>query len=209
MSLGTLYSDGPLCPFTHRVLIAVSELEADIEVVYGDAIPTAIREANTSGTWPAFETADGELIEDSPEIVDSLIEASGDRGAAYTGDDDVLARLNVVVGCISKIILNGDPEIQRAYREKLDRALADLGSTLAASGGPYLCGETFTQADGHVVPFLYRLPFMEEIRGYLPPALRENAELRRWVDRSVARRSFQAIAPDLDALRRFYAQRAT
>ena len=53
MSLGTLYSNGPLCPFTHRVLIAGAELDADVDVAYGDAIPRAVKEANTSGTWRA------------------------------------------------------------------------------------------------------------------------------------------------------------
>ena len=42
MTSGTLYSDGPLCPFTHRVLIAVAELELDVEVVYGLEILTRL-----------------------------------------------------------------------------------------------------------------------------------------------------------------------
>lgn len=210
MSLGTLYSNGPLCPFTHRVLIAVSELGADVDVVYGDGIPPAVKEANTSGTWPAFApTGEDDLIEDSPEIVDYLIEASGDRGQAYSGNDDMLARLGVLIGCISKVILDGDPDVQREFRAKLDDNFTEIAKILSASGGPYLNGESFTQADGHITPFLYRLPFVEEIRGYVPEALRGNAGLRTWVDRAVARPSFQAIAPEPEALRNFYASRST
>ena len=209
MSLGTLYSDGPLCPFTHRVLIAAGELEADLDVVYGDGIPDEIRRANSSGTWPAFAPADGgELIEDSSEIVDSLIEASGARGRAYSCDDDVLARLNVLIGCLSKVILAGKPTIQREFREKLDHALAEVEKIRTATGGPYLCGESFTQADGHVAPFLYRLPFLAEIRGHVPSIFLDNAELDAWVDRVVNRPSFRAIAPRRSALRSFYADKA-
>jgi len=210
MSLGTLYSNGPLCPFTHRVLIAVSELEAEVDVVYGDDIPADVRDANISGTWPAFVPADGgEMLEDSPEIVDHLVEESGSRGEAYMSDDDVLARLGVLIGCISKVILDGDPSAQEEFRGKLDRAFAEVAKIRAASGGPFLCGDRFTQADGHIAPFLYRLPFIEEIRGHVPPILLNNQDLRAWVDRVVDRESFQRSAPEREALRKFYSGRTT
>ena len=49
MTLGTLYSNGPLCPFNHRVQIAANELGAEISVAYNHDIPEAVREAKFSG----------------------------------------------------------------------------------------------------------------------------------------------------------------
>ncbi len=210
MTLGTLCSNGPLCPFTHRVLIARSELGAHIDVVYGQDIPSAVRQANPSGTWPVFVPADGGgLLEDSSEIVEHLIARSGSRGEAYRSDPDILATLDTLVACISKVILAGKPSVQEEFRDKLDRALDAAEAVRAASGGPFLTGARFAQADGHVAPFLYRLPFLVEIRDHVPALFLENAELSAWVDRVVNRRSFREIAPKREVLRRFYAERAT
>ncbi len=210
MTLGTLYGDGPLCPFTHRVLIAAHELEAPVEVVYGGSIPAAVREANTGGTWPAFLPADGGgMLWDSAEIVDHLIDHSGSRGAAYRSSDDDLARLNVLTACISKVILAGKPTIQAEFREQLESALAEVERMLAASGGPFLGGARFSQADGHVTPFVYRIPFMVEIRNHVPRAFLDSDVVNTWVDRVVSRESFRRIAPRRHVLRQLYAGKAT
>ncbi len=209
MTLGTIYSNGPLCPFTHRVLIARSELGAEVDVVYGREIPAEIREANTSGTWPAFVPADGgDMLQDSSQIVDELITRSGARGEAYRSDPETLAKLDTLIGCISKVIMAGNPTIQREFREKLGRALAEIEAVRAAVGGPYLGGDHFTQADGHIAPFLYRLPFLLEVRGYVPDIVLENDEFNAWVDRVVNRPSFRQIAPKRHVLRTFYAENA-
>jgi glutathione S-transferase len=85
MTLGTLNSDGPLCPFTHRVLIAAGELGADVDVAYGRDIPEAVQDTNASGTWPAFVPATGgDMLQDSSEIVDYLIDHSGESGDALS-----------------------------------------------------------------------------------------------------------------------------
>lgn len=210
MSLGTLYGDGPLCPFTHRVLIARTELDAELDVVYGSEIPAAVRQANTSGAWPMFLPADGgDLLQDSTEIVDHLIAASGERGEAYRSDPEILARLDTLVSCISKVILAGKPQIQREFRAKLDRALEDVDSIREGSGGPFLGGDRFSQADGHVAPFLYRLPFLAEIRNHAPEMLLVNEDFSAWIDRVVNRPSFRQIAPKRHVLRQFYAKRAS
>jgi len=209
MTLGTLYSNGPLCPFTHRVLIARGELGAEVDVVYGQDIPAAVREANTSGTWPAFVPADGgEMLQDSSEIVDHFIDRCGARGEAYRGDDDVLARLDAFIGCLSKVIMAGKPSIQKEFRGRLDQALAEVEKIREASGGPFLGGADFAQADGHVAPFLYRLPFLVEVRDHLPGSFLKSDGLNAWVDRVVNRASFRAIAPKRHILRRFYAENA-
>jgi glutathione S-transferase len=209
MSIGTLYSNGPLCPFTHRVQIAARELAEPITVVFGADIPETVLEANTSGSWPAFAPADGGiLLQDSSVIVDYLIDNSGDAGKAYCSSDEALATVENLIVCISKVILAGKPPIQREFREKLDRALAEVGGILAASGGPYLGGDHFSQADGHIAPFLYRLPFLVEIRDHVPEIFVDNDELTAWVDRVVNRRSFREIAPKRHLLRQFYAAKA-
>jgi glutathione S-transferase len=209
MTLGTLYSDGPLCPFTHRVLIAGSELGAPVDVVYGRDIPEAVLEANTNGTWPAFAPVDGgDMFLDSSQIVDHLIAHSGAKGEAYRSDRDTLAKLDTLVVCISRVIRAGKPPIQREFRDKLDRALAEVDAVRAAAGGPFLGGDHFAQADGHVAPFLYRLPFLVEVRDHVPEILLENDELNAWVDRVVNRKSFREIAPKRHVLRQFYADKA-
>jgi glutathione S-transferase len=210
MSLGTLYSNGHLCPFTHRVQIAANELGAKISVVFDEDIPANIREATPPGSWPAFAPTDGgDLMHDSSKIVDLLIAGSGAAGEAYRSDPEILAKLNTLVGCISKVILAGKPSIQKEFREKLDRALAEVEFVRAAGREPYLEGERFSQADGHIAPFLYRLPFMVEIRDHVPEIFLANEAFNGWVDRVVNRKSFQKIAPKRNLVRHFYAAKAS
>jgi len=210
MKLGTLYSNGPLCPFNHRVQIAATELGVDISVVYDPNIPAAIREANTGGEWPVFSPTDGgQLLQDSRDIVDYLIDHAGDSGAAYRSDPKILDTLDTLFRCMSKVILAGKPPIQREFREKLEQVLEEVEFIRAAGGGSFLRGNEFSQADGHIAPFLYRLPFMVEIRDHLPEIFLENDQFNAWVDRIVNRRSFREIAPKRHALRQFYAKKAT
>ncbi len=209
MNLGTLYSNGFLCPFTHRVLIAAGEMAAPIEVVYDKDIPAVVRDQVAAGGWPVFVTADGtEMVRDSSEIVDYLIDHSGSQGEAYRSDPETLAKLDTLIESIRKVIMAGMPSIQREYREKLDRAFAEVEAIRAAAPGPFLEGDHFTQADGHIAPFLHRLPFLVEIRDHVPAIILNNDNLNAWIDRVVNRRSFQRIAPKRHALRQFYAANA-
>lgn len=209
MSLGTLYSSGTLCPFAHRVLIARSELGVEIGVAYGADIPPEVREAVPAGGWPVFVPAGGGMLRDSAAIVDFLIANSDRRGESYRSDPETLAKLDNLIACISKVIIAGKPPIQREFRAKLAAALAEIDAVRSAGGGPYLGGDRFAQADGHVAPFLYRLPFLVEIRNYVPDIVLESEGFNAWVDRVVNRRSFREIAPKRHALRQFYADKAT
>jgi len=209
MTVGTLYSNGPLCPFNHRVQVAATELGVEISVVYDPGIPDAVREANTGGEWPVFSPAEGgDLLQDSRDVVDYLIDQAGSAGEAYRCEPEILDKLDALFRCMSKVILAGKPPIQKEFREKLDRALAEVEFVRAESGGPYLGGDEFSQADGHIAPFLYRLPFLVEIRDHLPQIFLENDDFNAWVDRIVNRRSFRDIAPKRHALRQFYANKA-
>ena len=209
MTLGTLYSNGPLCPFNHRAQVAATELGVDISVAYAPDIPEAVRKANTGGEWPVFAPAEGgELLQDSRDIVDYLIDHAGTAGETYRCDPEILDKLDALFRCMSKVILAGKPSIQREFRDKLDRALAEVEFVRAESGGPYLGGDHFSQADGHIAPFLYRLPFLVEIRDHVPEIFLANDDFNAWVDRIVNRRSFQEIAPKRHLLRQFYAAKA-
>ena len=210
MTLGTLYSNGPLCPFNHRVQIAATELGVKIAVVYHPETPAAVVEANAGGEWPVFAPAGGgPLLTDSRDIADYLIDNAGTAGEAYRSDPEVLNELDALFRSMSKVILAGKPSIQREFREKLDRALERVELRRAAAGGPYLGGEKFSQADGHIAPFLYRLPFMVEIRNHVPAIFLANEDFGAWVDRIVNRPSFQNIAPKRYVLRQFYAKKAS
>jgi glutathione S-transferase len=209
MHLGTLFVDGPLCPFNHRVQIAAAELGVEIAVVSEPDIPSHVREANTSDEWPVFAPADGsDLIRDSNDIVNYLIERAGDVGKAYRCGPEIITELDTLVRCISKVIVAGKPPVQHEFRAKLEQSLERVEFVRAASDGPFLNGERFSQAEGHVVPFLYRLPFMVEIRDYSPSIFLDNDEFAAWVDRVVNRPSFRAVAPKRHLLRQFYATRA-
>ena len=190
--------------------IAAAELGVDISVVYAPDIPESVREANTGGEWPVFAPHEGgDLIQDSRDIVDHLIDQAGAAGEAYRCDPEILDKLDTLFRCMSKVILAGKPPIQREFRDKLDRALAEVEFVRAANNGLYLGGEQFSQADGHIAPFLYRLPFMVEIRDHLPEIFLDNDALNAWVDRIVNRPSFRDIAPKRHALRQFYANKAS
>jgi len=210
MTLGTLYSNGPLCPFNHRVQIAAAELGVEIGVVYHPETPPVVVEANAGGEWPVFAPAGGEpLLTDSREIVDYLIANAGAAGETYRCDSEILDDLDSLFRCMTKVILAGKPPIQKEFRGKLERALERVELRRAAAGGDFLGGDVFSQADGHIAPFLYRLPFMVEIRDHVPAIFLENEEFNAWVDRIVNRPSFRNIAPQRHLLRQFYAKRAT
>jgi glutathione S-transferase len=210
MTLGTLYSNGPLCPFNHRVQIAAAELGVEITVALDPDIPDAVREANTDDEWPVFAPSEGgDLLRDSRDIVNYLIDHAGEAGEGFRSEPEILDKLDNLFRSMSKVILAGKPPVQREFRQKLDRALAEVEFVRAESGGPYLGGENFSQADGHIAPFLYRLPFMVEIRDHLPEIFLENEGFSTWVDRIVNRRTFRDIAPKRHALRQFYAKKAS
>ena len=209
MTIGTLYSNGPLCPFNHRVQVAAAELGVEITVVFEPEIPDAVREANTGGEWPVFAPSeDGQLLHDSRDIVDHLIDRAGDAGDAFRCDPEILDALDALFRCMSKVILAGKPPVQREFRTKLDNALERVEFIRADSDGPYLAGTEFSQADGHIAPFLYRLPFMVEIRDHIPEIFLENDDFNAWVDRIVNRKSFRDLAPKRHVLRQFYAKKA-
>jgi len=209
MSLGTLYSNGHLCPFTHRILVAVGELEAPVEVIYGKDIPQAVRDQVPEGGWPVFIPSDGgDIVRGSSDVVDYLIANSAGGGETYRSDPKPLAALDGLIGCIRKVIMAGKPAIQNEFRGKLDTALANVDAIRSASNGPFLEGEDFTQAEGHIVAFLQRLPFLVEIRDHIPEIFLHNDEFNAWVDRTVNRPSFQAVAPKRHVLRQFYAKKA-
>lgn len=210
MTLGTLYNSDRLCPFGLRVLIAADELGLSLDVKYGDEIPSEVRAANTTGKWPVFaETGRADLLPDSPAIVERLIELAGARGDAYRCDPRLLAILDEFQTSLGPVIAAGRPDIQKANRAKLESALARMAQALHEHGGPYLAGAGFSQADGHVTPFLQRLAFVGERHAFTPAPLRDEPVLRDWIDRVTTRASFTRIKPTMRALRIFVEKVAT
>ena len=209
MTLGTLYSNGYLCPFTHRVLIACRELNVSIDSLYCSDIPAAVRAVVPDGGWPVFTPSDGgEMIMDSSDIIEHLIDQSGGSGRTFRSEPEALAAIDALVDCIRKVTMAGMPAIQREFRHKLDLALAKVDEIRIGAEGPFLGGDHFSQADCHVAPFLHRLPFLVEIRDHVPEIFLREDGLRAWVDRVVNRPSFQEIAPKRSVLRQFYAEKA-
>ena len=207
MKLGTLYSSGHLCPFSHRVLIASRELRAPLEAVYTTDVPAEIRAAVPDGGWPVFLRCDGGgLIMESGDVVEYLILHSGDVGSQFRSEMKVLGAIDDLVDSIRKVIMAG--KLQQAFRHKLDSALAKVDELLTESGGPFLGGDRFSQADCYAAPFLHRMPFMVEIRNHVPEILLHENRLTTWIDLAVNRPSFQDIAPKRHALRQFYAENA-
>ena len=117
--------------------------------------------------------------------------------------------LDSLVDSIRKVIMAGKPSVQAESRDRLDRTLAEVEALRAATPGPFLGGDRFTQADAHVAPFLHRLPFLVEIRNHVPEILLESEDFNAWVDRVVNRKSFQEIAPKRHLLRQLYAEKAS
>jgi hypothetical protein len=148
------------------------------------------------------------MIMDSSDIIDHLIDRSGDSGRAFRSEPEVLAAIEALVACIRKVTMAGKPSIQRDYRRKLDLALAKVDEIRIGADGPFLGGKHFSQADCYVVPFLHRLPFLVEIRDHVPEIFLHEDGFGAWVDRVVNRPSFQEIAPKRHILRQFYAEKA-
>ena len=209
MTVGTLYNNGYLCPFSHRVLIASRELNVSIDTVYCADIPAAVRAVVPDGGWPVFVPCDGgEMLMDSSDIIDHLIDHSGDSGRNFRSEQEALAAVEALVACIRKVTMAGKPSIQRDYRQKLGLAFAKVDKIRRGADGPFLGGDHFSQADCYVAPFLHRLPFMVEIRDHIPEIFIQEDGFRAWVDRVVNRPSFQEIAPKRYVLRQFYAENA-
>ena len=209
MTTGGLFSKDKLCPFTHRILITCNEFNINIPVFYGGDIPPHIHEENKEGTWPVFQPpGSAGLLKDSAVIVEYILDNSDAETSQYVSDNKLIELLDEFVLSISKIIRAGHPSIQTDFRKKFDNVLQEIQKILNDSGGPFLGGENFTQADGHVTPFLYRLPFFKEFRNHIPVLLLENKEIITWVDSCTKRESFAKIAPARNILRAFYARMA-
>ncbi|MBT3250437.1 MAG: hypothetical protein HN729_04725 [Candidatus Marinimicrobia bacterium] len=209
MTSGGLFSKDKLCPFTHRILITCNEYNINIPVFYGDDIPTQINDANKDGTWPVFQPpGSAGLLKDSAVIVEYIIDNSDADGSQYYSDDKLIKLLDDFILCISKIIRAGHPGVQMECRKKVDMVLLEIQKILKASDGPFLAGEKFTQADAHITPFLYRLPFLKEFRNHIPALLIEDEAIIKWVDSCTNRESFRKVAPARNLLRTFYAEKA-
>ena len=209
MTSGGLFSKDKLCPFTHRILITCNEFNINIPVYYGDDIPSQISDANKGGTWPVFQPpGSAGLLKDSAVIVEYIIDNSDADGSQYNSDDKLIKLLDEFILCISKIIRAGHSGIQMDCRKKVDIVLLEIQKILKSSGGPFLAGEKFTQADAHITPFLYRLPFFKEFRNHIPALLLEDTAIIKWVDSCTNRESFRRIAPKRNLVRAFYAEKA-
>jgi glutathione S-transferase len=209
MTTGGLFSKDKLCPFTHRILITCNEFNINIPVFYGDDIPSQIQDDNKGGTWPVFQPPGSTgLLKDSAVIVEYILDNSDADTSQYISDNKLIELLDEFVLNISKIIRAGHLGVQMGCRKKVDKSLQEIQKILKTSGGPFLGGEKFTQADGHITPFLYRLPFFKEFRNHIPPLLLENEDIIKWVDNCTKYQSFRKIAPARNLLRAFYAKMA-
>ncbi len=184
------------CPFAHRTRILLEEKGVPYTVREVDLQnrPEELYEVNPYGKVPVI--VDGETVVYESAVINEYLdetypepplmpETPAGRARARIWADFCNTRVAVAAG---RIYRNRDPE----------RGHTDLGAHLETltgelDGREYLCG-TFSLADIAFMPWLARLAWLEEAFAFQMPAGCEL--LRGWVDRLLARPSYQATRLD-------------
>lgn len=148
-------------PFVRRVAVTLHHygmaFERQVLSVFADA--DAVRAVNPLGQVPVLRLDDGETLFDSAAILDHLDERAGpDRALTPADGPDrraVLRLTAVAAGLAEKCIAYRGETVRRpADRRDPDQAARLAGQIAAAlawldarAAGPWLHGETITQAD--------------------------------------------------------------
>ena len=164
---------GNTCPYAHRTLITLYELDIpfDTTEVTGRPAPAWYLKINPRGKVPAIRipACDYEVIYESAICNEFLCDYSTttlNKDHGLMPKDPILrARIrllndhcdNVFTKTLFTFIMNKDEAKDKEMVEAMEKALVTYEEALERSGGPFLVGEQFTLADVHIVPFILRL----------------------------------------------------
>lgn len=159
-------------PFTRRVGTTLLFYGFEYEhIVLRGSVPRELSELekhNPLGRVPALETSDGRAIVDSAAILDYLDRLAGpDEALTPSGGDartDVMNIIGIASGAVEKSIscyyeegVNAKRPPEMVYRPWVDRMYEQTKEGVEAleamMKGPWMTGETLTQADISVVCF--------------------------------------------------------
>jgi glutathione S-transferase len=144
------------CPYAMRARMAlrVSGTACEIREVKLSAKPAAMLAASPKGTVPVLVLADGQVIDESLDIMRWAL-ARNDPEGWLEGDDPALIQAND--GPFKQHLdrykyPDRHDSVAAEHRALGLEMLADLDRRLASSA--YLCGETRTLADAAILPFV-------------------------------------------------------
>ena len=159
-------------PFTRRVGITLLLNRFEYEhIVLRGSEPhelSELKKYNPLGRVPALETSDGRAVVDSAAILDYLDQLAGpDEALTPSGGDartDVMNIIGIASGAVEKSIncyyeegVNAKRPPEMVYRPWVDRMYEQTKEGMEALDammkGPWMVGETLTQADISVVCF--------------------------------------------------------
>ena len=159
-------------PFTRRVGVTLRLYNLDHEhVVLRGSVPeelAKLQKFNPLGRVPALETDDGRAIVDSSAILDYLDQLVGQEKSLTppSGDarTEVMNIIGIAAGAVEKSIscyyeegVNAKRPLEMVYRPWVDRMYEQCKDGAQALNGmlkgPWMIGETLTQADISVVGF--------------------------------------------------------
>jgi len=196
----------PVCPFCQRIeiLLAQKGLSDAVDFVRIDITKPRAPEllAKTRGvtSLPVLELEDGTVLNESLVILRYLEERFPEpavfaRDPRHRAIENMLvARENAFVSAGYTFVLNRDPALRDALREKLLAQYAGLDAFLAfhAPDRDFLF-DTFGFAEAVYTPIFMRFWFLEYYEGFTLPADARYARVARWVDACLAHPAAQQV----------------
>ncbi|EQC38116.1 hypothetical protein SDRG_04546 [Saprolegnia diclina VS20] len=158
-----------VCPWAHRTLWTVSEIDAPVRVLELslDSMPMSyLRHLNPDGSVP-FLLANGRPMHDSVDIA-MYMDATFNNGHLAATDDRagaaLVQRANAVfdVAPTFAFLRNADASKKDALQRKMHSSLSQLETVYVEeaavyrSRGPYLLGDRLSLAEILILPLLFR-----------------------------------------------------
>ncbi|OQS02700.1 glutathione transferase family protein [Thraustotheca clavata] len=158
------------CPFGHRALWTAAEVDAPVQIVevglYNDMPQSYIETFNRYHTVP-FLLDNGNAVYESA-IIAQYLDVKYNNGKFHSLDNPEDAALSQLLaakfelGPIFALLRNNDPAKKEQLENNLKEAFGEAeriyreNAAAYRSKGPYLLGDKFSQAEIHIVPFLFR-----------------------------------------------------
>lgn len=189
-----------VCPFVHRVRLALAEKGLEHEYVAIDLRnkPDWYHDVLPSGKVPLLEHQGNRVWESA--IVCEYLEEAFPQPALLPSDPGARAQArlwidwasNSFVPAYYKLLKSQEPDEHPRLREELLGVLGKLDTEL--EGRAWLLGERLSLADLELYPWFERLPVLEHYRDFTVPA--ELSNLQAWRHALASRPSVSRIAEE-------------
>jgi glutathione S-transferase len=191
-----------------NILVSCDILSVGQVNYYGRELPLTKEFLKLHNSVPAGYDAQGNPLRESMPIVYWVDEHWPAKNPLQPSSAEGVARMKELITKFTsgefdvtsssfRVLTERDSAKAEAQWEALQRAYAELGRTVSASGGPYLLGEQFTVADLAVYPFVEKATILlSHFKSFATPLSDELAPFHKWVAAVESRPSVRITIAD-------------